>query len=427
VTLISGSRRQLPHLAYLEALADTEDDTPRWHSLTAGYAALQLFDLWVEHDCGSVPPSDLELRRVRRRLEVVPSGDPVRRCLTQLVDVMDRSGAVRGVDQQRLRGYEVGRILAAYGKLLQYESSWSLSRDVHETLIGYAWGADDVDRLLDSMLMVGFCHRMLGQLDEARDAYLVLREAASELRSEQYLLLSELGFAKIAIQRGNLPAAAGMLDRILTDTEASEHVGVRSKALMDRARVASQLGDLTTAAILGHQALEATTDPSARDRILINIGMTLPHLGLRAEARDAFLVVGASAQEAAVRWMAQINLMELAYLDHREPTFEQYRRALAGVDLPPYIETVYHEARAHGYCTFGHFGEATDAFRRMLDVAERHGLNEFVVKAERALEDVEHVVPPLRAGERPEVAGERASDIAIVAESLSRLRAHAGL
>ena len=427
MTLVYGSRRQLAHLAYLEALADTGDDTPRWRSLTAGYAALQLFDLWVEHDCGSIPPSDLELRRVRRRLEVVPSGDPVRRCLSQLVDVMDRRGLVRGVDQRSLRGYEVGRILAAYGKLLQYESSWALSRDVHETLIGYAWSADDEERLLDSMLMVGFCHRMLGQLDEAREAYVVLREAASELRSEQYLLLSELGFAKIAVQRGNLPAAAGMLDRILTDTETSQHVGVRSKALMDRARVASQLGDLTTAAILGHQALESSTDPSDRDRILINIGMNLTHMGLRDEACDAYLIVGATAQEAAVRWMAQINLMELAYLDHREPTFEQYRRALAGLDLPPYIETVYHEARAHGYCTFGHFEEAANAFRQMLEVAERHGLNEFVVKAERALEDVEHVAPPLAAAARLEVVGQRASDIAIVTQSLSRMRAHAGL
>ena len=427
MTLLFGSRRQLSHLAYLEALADSEEDTPRWHTLTAGYAALQLFDLWVEHDCGSLPPSDLELRRVRRRLELVLASDPARRCLSQLVDVMERSGPVRGSDQHRLRGYEVGRILAAYGKLLQYESSWSLSRDVHETLISYAWSADDEERLLDSMLMVGFCHRMLGRLDEAREAYVVLREAAAELRSEQYLLLSELGFAKIAIQRGNLPAAAGMLDRILTDTEASEHVGVRSKALMDRARVATQLGDLTTAAILGHQALECSTDPADRDRILINIGMNLTHMGLREEARDAFLLVGASAQEAAVRWMAQINLMELAYLDHREPTFEQYRRALVGVDLPPYIETVYHEARAHGYCTFGHYDDAAEAFRRMLDVAERHGLNEFVVKAERALADVEHVEPGMPASARADVHGQRAPDLAIITESLSRMRAHAGL
>src|SRR6187401_2447318 len=68
VTLHSGSRRPLPHLAYLEALAECEEGTPRWHALTAGYAALQLFDLWVEHECGTTPPSDLELRRVHKRL-----------------------------------------------------------------------------------------------------------------------------------------------------------------------------------------------------------------------------------------------------------------------------------------------------------------------------------------------------------------------
>ena len=60
MTLHFGSRRPLPHFAYLEALADCEENTPRWHALTAGYAALQLFDLWVEQERGTVPPSDLE-------------------------------------------------------------------------------------------------------------------------------------------------------------------------------------------------------------------------------------------------------------------------------------------------------------------------------------------------------------------------------
>ena len=424
--LLSGSRRPLPHLAYLEALSDTEEDTPRWHTLTAGYAALQLFDLWVEHDCGSVPPSDLELRRVSKRLELVPPGDPVRRCLTQLVDVMERAEAARGSDEQRLRSYEAGRILAAYGKLLQYESSWSLSRDVHETLIAYAWSADDEERLLDSMLMVGFCHRMLGQLDEAREAYRVLREAASELHSEQYLLLSELGFAKVAAERGNLPAAAGMLDKILRETCGGDHETVRSKALMDRARVATQLGDHATAAVLGHQAFECSTDPFDRDRILVNIGMTLTHMGLWNEARDAYLVAAATAQESTVRWLAQINLMELAYLDRNEILFEHYLRAVAGVVLPPYVETVYHETRAHGLSVFGRIADARDAFQRMLDVAEHHGLHEFVLKAERALADVAHVVPPLETTARSDV-GRQSPEITLVADSLVRLREHAGI
>jgi tetratricopeptide (TPR) repeat protein len=294
----------LPHLAYLEALAESEEDTPRWHALTAGYATLQLFDLWVEHDRGAVAPSILELHRVRKRVALVGEGDPIRRCLTHLVEVMERAKPARGSAEERLQSDQAGRILAAYGKLLQYESSWSLSRDVYETVTDYARGVDDEERLLDAMLMVAFCHRMLGQLDEAREAYTRLREAAEQLGSEQYLLLSELGFAKLAIERGNLPAAAGMLDRILSDSRTSGQEVVRAKALMDRARVANQLGDLSTAAVLGHQAFECSNDPMERDRILVNLGMTLTHMGLWAEARDAYLVVTAVAQEAATRWLA---------------------------------------------------------------------------------------------------------------------------
>jgi tetratricopeptide (TPR) repeat protein len=426
VIIPAGPQRPLPHLAYLEALAECEESTPRWHSLTAGYAVMRLFDLWVEHGCRAIPRSDLELRRVRKRLELISSGDPVRRCLTQLVEVIGRPSTPRGAEAQRLQSYEAGRILAAYGKLLQYESSWSLSRDVHETLIEHARGTDDVERLLDSMLMVAFCHRMLGQLDDAREAYTVLRQAATELESEQYLLLSELGYAKIAIQRGNLPAAAGMLDRILDNTQGAEHALVRSKALMDRARVATQLGDLTMATILGHQALECSTDPADRDRILINIGVNLAHMGLRDEARDAYLVAGASAQETTVRWLAQINLMELAYLDLRETTFEQYRRTLVDVELPPYMAAVYQEAQGYGFSVFKRYDEAEVAFRRMLDVAERHGLNEFIVKAERALGDVASVIPPLAVNHAPEPAPRR-PDLTVVTESLSKMRELAGL
>jgi tetratricopeptide (TPR) repeat protein len=425
VTLHPGSRRPLPHLAYLEALADCEDGTPRWHALTAGYAALQLFDLWVEHERGVVPPSDLELRRVHRRLALVSAGDPVRRCLTHLVEVMGRAAPARGSADQRLRSDEAGRILAAYGKLLQYESSWSLSLDVHETLIFYAWRADDVDRLLDSMLMVAFCHRTLGQLDEARDAYTVLRETATEARSEQHLLLSELGFAKIAVARGNLPAAAGMLDRILERSAGAEHSSVRAKALMDRARVAMQLGDNSTALVLGHRAFECCADPFDRDRLLLNIGLTLSHMHLWAEARDAYLVAAATAQESTVRWMAQINLMELAYLEGNELQFEHHQRAVPAAALPPYVETVYHETRAHGLRVFGRLDQATEAFQRMLDVASRHGLHEFVVKAESALKDVSRATPPLAGVAREDVEPSAAIDE--VAESLSRLRQHAGI
>jgi hypothetical protein len=148
-------------------------------------------------------------------------------------------------------------------------------------------------------------------------------------------------------------------------------------------------------------------------------------MGLWTEARDAYLVAAATAQESTVRWMAQITLMELAYLEGNELQFEHYQRAVPATALPPYVETVYYETRAHGLCVFGRLDQATDAFHRMLDVASRHGLNEFVIKAERALEDVSRVTPPLAGAAREDVA--RSSAIDEVTESLARLREHAGI
>jgi tetratricopeptide (TPR) repeat protein len=415
----------LPHLAYIEALAETDEDTPRWQALTAGYAALQTFDAWTGRE-NALTFSLLDLRRVRRRLALVSEGDPIRRCLTQLVEVVERAESGGGLAPYVEHADELGRVLAAYGKLLQYDGAWALAHDVFATLADFGLLVGDTERVLDSQLMIGFSLRMLSRFDEARGAYELLRRTATHARSEKYLLLAELGFAKIAIERGNLPAAAGMLDRILDDTRSDQQRGVREKALLERARVASQLGDYTSAAILGHEALICTNDAMDRDRILLDIGNTLTQLGMWDEARDAFLVAGATAQEAAVRWMSQVNLMEIAYLDGNELMFEHYQRAVGGIALPPYIETVYHETRAHGLCVFGRTEEGAAAFRAMLDLAERYGLNEFARKAERALDDVSSVRPPVATTKRREVEKEP-TKLTAVADSLSRMRALAGL
>ena len=424
MTTSPGSRRVLPHLAYIEALADTDEDTPRWQALTAGYAALQMFDAWTGRQ--NAPTFSLmDLRRVRRRLSLVSEGDPIRRCLTQLVEVMERAESGGGLAPFVQHSDELGRVLAAYGKLLQYEGAWSLAHDVFETLGDFGLLVGDTERVLDSVLMMGFSLRMLSRFDDARVAYEVLRRMATTARSEQYLLLAELGFAKVAIERGNLPAAAGMLDRILDDASDEKHRNVRAKALMDRARVADQMGDYASAAILGHEALESTTDPLDRDRIVLNIGMTLANLGLRDEARDAYIVVSSTAQEATMRWLATINLMELAYLDQRELVFEQYRRGLTETDLPPYLQAVLHETLGHGARAFGRPDEAVAAFVRMRNIGERYGLNEFTLKADRALVEMAESVSMvqlsrLRVDDQP-------ADVAAVAHAMTAMREESGL
>ena len=123
-------------------------------------------------------------------------------------------------------------------------------------------------------------------------------------------------------------------------------------------------GDFELSLACSYEALERTEDQMDRERILGNIAVTFAQMGLRDAARDAGLLVAATAQDRSARLMAIVNLMELAYQDGRELVFEQYRRELAREDLTPYLRAVYLETSAEGLRAFGRFTEARAATER---------------------------------------------------------------
>ena len=79
----------LPHRAYIEALAEAPEGSPAWHAIVAGYAALQLFEAWLEGGLGETPPSAIEVQRIWRYVQAVPETCVERRCLTQLIDCIE--------------------------------------------------------------------------------------------------------------------------------------------------------------------------------------------------------------------------------------------------------------------------------------------------------------------------------------------------
>lgn len=411
----------LPHRAYIEALADAPEGSPAWHAIVAGYAALQLFESWMDGGVGTAVPSMLDVRRVRRYVEAVPETHPSRRCLAQLVDSID---AASGDDPSEpiARRAEVGRVVAAYAKLLQYDAQWGLAADVHGTIVEFAQRTGDVARMLDSMLMRGYSLRMQGRLDEASDAYAGLRAAAAAAGDERYRLESHLSDAKVAVDRGNFPVARELLDRTIAEARRAELTVIVAKGLTDRARIAAMQRDYDLALACSYEALELSSEAIDRERILSNIALTLAQMGLRDAARDAGLLVAAMAQDRNTRLTALVNLMELAHQDGRELVFEHYRRDLAREELTPYLQAVYHEACAEGFRVFGRVNEARHSAALMLDVAERHGLNEFVLKAESLLREVEAAPPaPSTATRAP---SKRAR---VIAQAIAEMRISAGL
>jgi tetratricopeptide (TPR) repeat protein len=420
VTARPGSL-ELPHRAYIEALANAPEGSAAWHAIVAGYAALQLFESWMDDSLGASPPSMLEMRRVRRYIEAVPEPLPERRCLSMLVE---RIEATSDAAAEALRGLRVdaGRVLAAYAKLLQYDAYWGLSADVHRTIIGFAQRVNDLELLLDSMLMLGFSLRMQGRLDEASEAYAGLRVAATSANDERYRLESDLSDAKVAVDRGNFPAARELLDRTIADARRAECWVIVGKGLTDRARIAAMQGEYELSLACSYEALERSRDSFDRERILGNIALTFGQMGLRDAARDAGLLVAATAQDRTARLTAIVNLMELAHQDGRELVFEQYRRELAREELTPYLEAVYLEASAEGFRAFGRSAEATKAIERMLELSERHGLHEFVMKAETMLRGGGEVSLPQRPADAAPTR-----HVAHIARAIADMRIAAGL
>ena len=412
----------LPHRAYIEALAEAPEGSATWHSIVAGYAALQLFESWMNGGLGATAPSMLDVRHVRRYVDAVPERHPGRRCLVQLVDGIEAATAHPGVAPRSAQRSEVGRVLASYAKLLQYEAHWGLAADVHGTLVELAQRTNDVPRMLDAMLMRGYGLRMQGRLDEATDAYASLRAAATAANDERYRLESHLSDAKVAMDRGNFPAARDLLDRTIAEARQHECWPVVSKGLAERARVAVTQRDHELALGCLYEALELAPDAAARERILSNIALTFAQMGLRQAARDAALLVAATAQDRSTRLTALVNLMELAHQDGRELVFEQYRRDLAREELAPYLLVTYLETSVAGLRVFGRPGEARHAAQRMLEVAEHHGLNEFVLRAEALLGDDGSASPARRTDIRPATPQTLA-----IAGAIADMRVAAGL
>jgi len=408
----------LPHRAYIEALADAPEGSPAWHAIVAGYAALQLFECWIDGGLGTTPPSMLEMQRIWRYIVAVPETRIERRCLTQLVD----SIVVASTQDIGERRADVARAVACYARLLQYDAQWGLAADVHGALIDFARCADDTLRLLDSMLMRGYSLRMAGRLDEASAVYAALRCAAEQANNERYRLESHLSDAKIALERGNYPAARDLLDRVIAEARDSECWVIVSKALTDRARVAAMQGNLDLSLEYSHEALELSTDPLLRERILANIALIFSQMGLREAARDAGLLVAATAQDRTTRLHATINLMEVAYLDARELVFEHYRRALASQKMMPNVEVSFLQTSAEGLRRFGRISEAQRTAERMLDVASRHEMHEHVIRAAALLDELEQ--PPRQAV--PEAPAPSAR-VARIARTIAEMRVAAGL
>lgn len=402
------------HLAFFETLAELEEGTPRWNAVTAGLLVVRAFDSWIQY--GDKTESYTELSAVRREIEKLPEG-PTRLLL---------EGILAEIQLGSRTPAEVLPRLVAYGKTLHMESEWKLAADVMERAVELSrelqHDAADTDLTLGALQQLALSLRVQGRLEEAEAVYAELERLAGAAADWARVLRARVGYAKIAMARGNLPVAERMLDEVVAEARERAIPMMAGVAMHDRAAVAHARGEHAEAVRMLFDALHITDDPTSRDGLLGDIAANLVSLGAYAPARDALVVLTLTAQEAVRRLAAEINLFEIATLERNEMAFEQHRKALGAVSKPPELAAHYHLYAARGLLAFGRDSAlVTRELMRARNVCDEHDYNQLKFELDLLEEAV-------AKGERQERLKEAtatfaaADDIAEVAGGLYRLR-----
>ena len=413
--MASEMSENMRHLPFFTELAALEDADPSWRAVTAGLVVLRLVDAWIEEGSAVVAADSWGVRSVRAAVDDMPPGMPARTLLNGVVDALTSS---RGGDL-----HAVAPRLMAYARSLDLDAHWSLAADVYETILAHVHPVDDADVAVNALLRRGHCLRQTGDLVGATAAFGTAADVANRSGDMIGTLRARIGEAKIMSSKGNLPAADALLEQTVALASEHELPEVRSLATHDRSFIAHMRGQYDVAVRLAYDAMRDSVSESERDRILGDLAGSFYLLGVKSAARDAFLILAATAREQYQRWVATINLMELSAEEGVSLQFERYRQQLASAKLPPVLQTQYELHVGRGYQSFGEFTAARTWLERAVQSASAHSLNQLLFEAEDALANNAPASTPRQAGSTFEVP----DDVSEIAAQLKEMRELAGV
>jgi hypothetical protein len=370
---------QFRHPAFLAALGADGDDvelgsTIRWRSIAAGFLVLRQIDIWATE--GVILRSAWQA--TTSAVNELPPGNSARELLTDVAEAVLSTSSLAG-------GTAPLVCLMAYARSLEHDAEWALAADVYSVIVDHAAALEAPDLLPDVLQRLGYCRRLLGDVDAAAVAFATgrqLAEAQKNVPAELRLRLSE---AKLLTHRGNLPAAARALDTLIADAASVGETQLVAAIRHDRGLVAYAQADYERAALLCYAAADAYEDDRGKVAALADVATCAAALGRLAMARRVNEIVYATSDVRQYRWSAGINLLEAAATDLREVVFESYRRALADEPLPAPLLAAFHLATGRGYARFGRAILARRALASALEVSTKTSLNQITIQADEAL------------------------------------------
>jgi tetratricopeptide (TPR) repeat protein len=369
----------IPHQVYFDTLGSMQEDSASWRSVFAGLSVLRLVDTYDPTGPTTSAANWAQVHAVRTAIEEMSEGDAVRGVLTCVLEEITTRSKIDDT---------VCAALMGYGRALDYEASWGLATDVFSSVATLTKPERNPRLAVEAYGMVGAAARRNGAWDTSARAYSQAAYIADTLGDQPGVLTVQVGIANTYFAKGNLPQAQTILDDVIVQARDKGFLDVQSVALHSRAVLTARRGEPSEGLKMAYEALSLTSKPSEKDHILGDIAAMFTELGLRDAARDAHLILTATAQSKLVRWSAMLNLMELASIDGMEGQFDTYARELARAPLGVWVRSHYLLFLGEGFHRFGRQEAAMQAFEEAIDFAEANQVHHIVFKAQDAMAGV---------------------------------------
>ncbi|HEX6628112.1 MAG TPA: hypothetical protein VF105_09165 [Gemmatimonadaceae bacterium] len=400
------------HQVYFDTLGSLREDSASWRSVFAGLSVLRLVDSYADNSASVDPANWAQLHSVRSSIQDVSAGDPIRGVLTTVLEETIARGTIDEV---------VCRSLLAYGRALDYEASWSLATDVFQTVARLTRPEKNAKLAIEANVAVGGAARRNGDWETSARAYSQAAYVADTMGDRQGVLTVQVGIANNYLFKGNFPQAQSILDDVVMQARDQGFDDVEGMALHSRAVIAGTRGQHAEGLKLAYDALRLTKRPADRDQVLGDIGALFTELGMYDSARDAHLILTATAQTKMVRWSATVNLMELAGLEGHETAFDAYARELAAEPLNPWVRSHYLLFLGEGFARLGRIEAAEDALKEASEFASANQIHQIAFKAQSALQKARSL-PRTQTPELPTRSEWVPEEVGAVVRAISELR-----
>ncbi len=364
------------HQVYFDTLGSIKEDSATWRSAFAGLSVLRLVDSYADAGGVADPGGWAQIHNVRTAIEAVSEGDPIRGVLTTVLEELTRGA---GIDET------VCAALLAYGRALDYEASWGLATDVFTTVTKLSRPEKNPKLAIESQIALGGAARRNGDWEVSGRAYSQAAYVADAIGDCQGVLTVQVGIANTYLAKGNLPQAQSILDDVIVQSRDMALPEVEGMALHSRSSLAQQKGEKADTVKYAHEALELTKRPSERDRILADLAVGFSLIGLRDAARDAQLILAATAQTKWVRWQATVNLMEIAAEDGMADAFDSYAAELRKAPLGPWLKSHFLLFLGEGLEQFGRYEAAEQVLCEAVDYSNANQIFSVNFRAEESL------------------------------------------